>query len=125
MINVSASASEINKQFVLDALVGIQDPLKPGVSKAVLQCKHAGVTVRMVTGDNINTAKAISKECHILTPDDLDNEYAFMEGPKFRKLSPSERRKIVPQLRVLARSSPEDKRCLLYTSDAADDVIDV
>lgn len=125
LINVSASASEINKQFVLDALVGIQDPLKPGVSKAVLQCKHAGVTVRMVTGDNLNTAKAISKECHILTPDDLDNEYAFMEGPKFRKLSPSERRKIVPQLRVLARSSPEDKRILVDTLRKSGEVVAV
>jgi len=125
LINVSASASEINKQFVLDALVGIQDPLKPGVAKAVLQCKHAGVTVRMVTGDNINTAKAISKECHILTPDDLDNEYAFMEGPKFRKLSPSERRKIVPQLRVLARSSPEDKRILVDTLRKSGEVVAV
>ncbi|KAI5967277.1 PMC1 [Candida margitis] len=125
LINVSASASEINKQFVLDALVGIQDPLKPGVGKAVLQCKHAGVTVRMVTGDNLNTAKAISKECHILTPDDLDNEYAFMEGPKFRKLSPSERRKIVPQLRVLARSSPEDKRILVDTLRKSGEVVAV
>ncbi|CAI5758390.1 unnamed protein product [Candida verbasci] len=103
------------KSFILDALVGIQDPLKEGVAKAVLQCKHAGVSVRMVTGDNLNTAKAISKECNILTSEDLSNDYAFMEGPQFRKLSMSERFKIVPQLRVLARSSPEDKRILVDT----------
>ena len=125
LVNVNASASEIDKKYVLDALVGIQDPLKLGVAQAVLKCKHAGVTVRMVTGDNLNTAKAISKECHILTPDDLDNEYAFMEGPKFRKLSPAERRKIVPQLRVLARSSPEDKRILVDTLRKSGEVVAV
>ncbi|KAI5953206.1 PMC1 [Candida jiufengensis] len=125
LINVTQTASEINKQFVLDALVGIQDPLKPGVAQAVLQCKRAGVTVRMVTGDNLNTAKAISKECHILTPDDLSNEYAYMEGPTFRKLSQQERNKIVPQLKVLARSSPEDKRILVDTLRKRGDVVAV
>ncbi|KAI5959051.1 PMC1 [Candida pseudojiufengensis] len=125
IIDVSSSASEINKQFILDALVGIQDPLKPGVAEAVRQCKRAGVTVRMVTGDNLNTAKAISKECNILTPDDLSNEYAYMEGPQFRKLSQQERNKIVPQLKVLARSSPEDKRILVDTLRKKGDVVAV
>ncbi|CAK9437878.1 uncharacterized protein LODBEIA_P22560 [Lodderomyces beijingensis] len=125
LINVSASPSEIRKQFVLDALVGIQDPLKPGVAEAVRQCKTAGVTVRMVTGDNLNTAKAISQECGILTPDDLSNEFACMEGPSFRKLSPKERTKIVSQLRVLARSSPEDKRILVDTLRKSGEVVAV
>ncbi|KAL6450589.1 PMC1 Calcium-transporting ATPase 2 [Candida maltosa Xu316] len=125
LINVSSAPSEIHKTFVLDGLVGIQDPLKHGVAEAVLQCKRAGVTVRMVTGDNINTAKAISKECHILTPDDLSNEYACMEGPQFRKLSLEERNQIVPQLRVLARSSPEDKRILVDTLRKSGEVVAV
>lgn len=125
LINVSSPASEIHKTFVLDALVGIQDPLKEGVAEAVLQCKRAGVTVRMVTGDNINTAKSISKECNILTPDDLSNEYACMEGPVFRKLSIEERNKIVPQLKVLARSSPEDKRILVDTLRKSGEVVAV
>ena len=125
LIDVSSAASEIHKTFVLDGLVGIQDPLKPGVAEAVLQCKRAGVTVRMVTGDNINTAKSISKECFILTPDDLSNEYACMEGPVFRKLSLEDRNKIVPQLRVLARSSPEDKRILVDTLRKSGEVVAV
>ncbi|EDK43998.1 conserved hypothetical protein [Lodderomyces elongisporus NRRL YB-4239] len=125
LINVSASASEIKKQFILDSLVGIQDPLKPGVAEAVRKCKKAGVTVRMVTGDNLNTAKAISKECGILTSDDLSNEYAFMEGPTFRKLSLKERNRVVPELRVLARSSPEDKRILVDTLRKQGEVVAV
>ncbi|KAG2736444.1 hypothetical protein G9P44_000534 [Scheffersomyces stipitis] len=122
---VYVSSNESSKPFILDALVGIQDPLKEGVPEAVLKCKHAGVTVRMVTGDNLITAKAISKGCNILTPDDLSNEYAFMEGPAFRKLSVEERNLVVPQLRVLARSSPEDKRILVDTLRKSGEVVAV
>ncbi|ODV93350.1 hypothetical protein PACTADRAFT_51950 [Pachysolen tannophilus NRRL Y-2460] len=101
--------------LVMDSLVGIQDPLRPGVPGAVEQCQRAGVVVRMVTGDNITTAKAISFACNILQEEDLDNPKACMEGPVFRKLSQTERDNIVPQLKVLARSSPEDKRILVKT----------
>ncbi|RLV93803.1 Calcium-transporting ATPase 2 [Spathaspora sp. JA1] len=125
LVDIGNNKTDNRKDYVLDALVGIQDPLKKGVPQAVLQCKRAGVVVRMVTGDNINTAKAISKSCHILTPEDLENEYAFMEGPNFRKLSLSERNRIVPQLRVLARSSPEDKRILVDTLRKSGEVVAV
>lgn len=120
-----SGGNEIHKMFILDALVGIQDPLKQGVTEAVLQCKRAGVTVRMVTGDNINTAKSISKECNILTLDDLSNDYSCMEGPQFRKLSIQKRREIIPQLKVLARSSPEDKRILVDTLRKSGEVVAV
>ncbi|ODV66986.1 calcium-translocating P-type ATPase [Hyphopichia burtonii NRRL Y-1933] len=121
LINLEGSKQELS----LDAIVGLQDPLKEGVAEAVLQCKHAGVSVRMVTGDNLITAKAISKSCNILTSDDLSNEYACMEGPKFRKLSELERNRIAPTLRVLARSSPEDKRILVETLRKAGEVVAV
>lgn len=89
-------------------VVGIQDPLREGVSKAVQRCQEAGVVVRMVTGDNITTATAIAKECGIKTDDGL-----VMEGPKFRRLPNDEMDKILPRLQVLARSSPDDKRILV------------
>lgn len=116
---------EENRTLTLDMIVGIQDPLKEGVPEAVIACKGAGVTPRMVTGDNIRTAKAISQGCYILTPEDLDNEYACMEGPEFRKLSPRERTEIVPRLKVMARSSPEDKRLLVETLRNAGEVVAV
>lgn len=119
------SIGEEHRQMVLDGIAGIQDPLKEGVAHAVLQCKEAGVTVRMVTGDNLNTAKSISRACHILTPDDLSNEYAYMEGPAFRKLTSAERTRIAPRLKVLARSSPEDKRILVDTLKRAGEVVAV
>lgn len=47
-------------------MVGIKDPLRDGIKEAVAKCNTAGVTVRMVTGDNLDTAVAISKEAGIL-----------------------------------------------------------
>ena len=89
-------------------VVGIQDPLRSGVTEAVLKCQNAGVKVRMVTGDNLTTARAIATECGIKTEDGV-----VMEGPVFRSLSESEMDDVLPNLQVLARSSPEDKRILV------------
>jgi Ca2+-transporting ATPase len=98
----------IFQEMTFLAVVGIQDPLREGVAEAVRQCQIAGVFVRMVTGDNIMTAKAIALECGIFTPGGV-----AMEGPKFRKLSRMQMDQIIPRLQVLARSSPEDKRILV------------
>jgi len=91
-------------------LVGIHDPLRPGVIEAVNQCRTSGVVVRMVTGDNITTARAIATDCGILRPED---DAIVMEGPKFRQLNEEETDRVIPKLRVLARSSPEDKKILV------------
>jgi Ca2+-transporting ATPase len=53
------------------ALVGIEDPLRPEVVNAIRQCDIAGVNVRMVTGDFINTARAIATQCGILKPEGI------------------------------------------------------
>ncbi|CRG85033.1 Ca2+-transporting ATPase [Talaromyces islandicus] len=94
--------------MTLIGVVGIQDPLRPGVTESVYQCQRAGVFVRMVTGDNVNTAKAIAQECGIYTPGGV-----AMEGPQFRKLSSKQMNQIIPRLQVLARSSPDDKKILV------------
>lgn len=63
----------------------------------------------MVTGDNINTAKAIAKDCGIYDP-----EYGVaLEGPVFRAMSPAQLDEVLPRLQVLARSSPNDKYLLV------------
>jgi calcium-translocating P-type ATPase len=94
--------------MTLQAIVGIIDPLREDVIDAVKTCQHAGIMVRMVTGDNINTAKAIAKQCGILTAGGT-----AMEGPTFRKLSPKALDELLPTLQVLARSSPDDKHTLV------------
>ncbi|RDI85057.1 hypothetical protein Vi05172_g5040 [Venturia inaequalis] len=97
-------------EMTLIGIVGIKDPLRAGVPDAVSDCQRAGVVVRMVTGDNILTAKAIAQECGIYTP---GTGGIVMEGPVFRKLPDEEMKKVIPNLQVLARSSPEDKRTLV------------
>ncbi|ODV89481.1 hypothetical protein CANCADRAFT_13458, partial [Tortispora caseinolytica NRRL Y-17796] len=105
-----------SKPCTLIGLVGIEDPLRPGVAESVAACKRAGVTVRMVTGDFVMTARAIAKDCGIYDPvKDTDSRYAIMEGPVFRALPQEELQEAVKELRVLARSSPADKRKLVKT----------
>ncbi|SCU87433.1 LAMI_0D06084g1_1 [Lachancea mirantina] len=116
---------ETKKGFILDGIVGIQDPLREGVKQSVEQCQRAGVTVRMVTGDNILTATAIAKNCSILSSEEANNAVSAMEGPAFRKLSKKRRMEILPNLRVLARSSPEDKRILVQTLKKMGEVVAV
>eukprot|EP00744_Colponema_vietnamica_P008055 GILI01011515.1.p1 GENE.GILI01011515.1~~GILI01011515.1.p1 ORF type:complete len:1048 (-),score=370.45 GILI01011515.1:173-2893(-) len=112
------------------AVVGIEDPVRPEVPDAVLRCNTAGIVVRMVTGDNVETAKAIAQKCHIFDPTSAsyNPRFTVMEGPDFRKfvggfvydedgnarIADIENFKMVAQsLRVLARSSPSDKHLLV------------
>lgn len=99
-------AENIEKNIVVIGIVGIQDPLRPEVIQAVKNCRSAGVVVRMVTGDYIKTAKAIAKECGIL--DESKGETAI-EGREFAELDKIQMLERVPNLRVMARSSPMDK----------------
>ncbi|EFA79639.1 P-type ATPase [Heterostelium album PN500] len=95
--------------FTFLALVGIKDPVRPEVPAAVRKCQHAGITVRMLTGDNILTAKNIARECNILR----DGGVAI-EGPQFRQLTNEQLEIIIPHLQVLARCSPTDKYTLVH-----------
>ncbi|XP_051149035.1 putative calcium-transporting ATPase 11, plasma membrane-type [Andrographis paniculata] len=97
--------------YTLIAIVGIKDPIRPGVKEAVKACLDAGITVRMITGDNINTAKAIAKECGILSDDDR-----AIEGPDFRRMTEYDRSLTIPNLKVMGRSSPKDKYDLVKIS---------
>ena len=87
---------------------------------AVKVCQSAGITVRMVTGDNIHTARHIARECGILTGEGL-----ALEGPAFRAMPEEELAEMLPQLQVLARSSPEDKLVLVSALKKQGEVVAV
>ncbi|KAL2914130.1 plasma membrane calcium [Polyrhizophydium stewartii] len=97
-----------SERLIFVGLFGILDPLRPEVPAAVASCQSAGIVVRMVTGDNIATARAIARSCGILTADGV-----AMEGPVFRALPQDELDAVLPRLQVLARSSPLDKQILV------------
>lgn len=94
--------------LTLLGLVGIKDPCRPGVKTAVEACQRAGVNVKMITGDNVFTAKAIAFECGILRAND-DTDGAVIEGEEFRNYTHEERLEKVDRICVMARSSPFDK----------------
>ncbi|CAJ0541115.1 Ff.00g078890.m01.CDS01 [Fusarium sp. VM40] len=106
-------------------VVGIQDPVRKGVPEAVKDCGIASVNVKMVTGDNVETARAIALNCGILTEETIDEPNAVMQGQDFRKLSEADRIAVVKKLRVLARSSPEDKRVLVKTLRSLGEIVAV
>nr|GMC98848.1 calcium-transporting ATPase 10, plasma membrane-type-like isoform X1 [Ipomoea batatas] len=91
----------------------MQDPCRPGVKDAVQLCTNAGVKVRMVTGDNLQTARAIALECGILASDADATEPNLIEGKRFRALSEFEREEIAEKISVMGRSSPNDKLLLV------------
>ncbi|TYH03968.1 hypothetical protein ES288_A09G261200v1 [Gossypium darwinii] len=118
--------------LALLGLVGIKDPFRPGVKKAVEDCQYAGVNIKMITGDNVFTARAIATECGILKPGQDLSSGAVVEGEEFRKYTLQERMEKVEKIEVMARSSPFDKllmvQCLkqkghvvAFTGDGTDD----
>ncbi|XP_047203445.1 plasma membrane calcium-transporting ATPase 3b isoform X1 [Girardinichthys multiradiatus] len=110
--------AEIVTELTCITVVGIEDPVRPEVPEAIRKCQRAGITVRMVTGDNINTARAIAAKCGIIHPGD---DFICLEGKEFNRRIRNEKGeieqeridKIWPKLRVLARSSPTDKHTLV------------
>uniref|UniRef100_A0A8D0A1X3 Calcium-transporting ATPase n=1 Tax=Sander lucioperca TaxID=283035 RepID=A0A8D0A1X3_SANLU len=110
--------NDILNDLTCIVVVGIEDPVRPEVPEAITKCQRAGITVRMVTGDNINTARAIATKCGILLPGE---DFLCMEGKEFNQQIRNDQGeveqerldKVWPKLRVLARSSPTDKHTLV------------
>ncbi|KAG2500891.1 hypothetical protein HYH03_001650 [Edaphochlamys debaryana] len=113
-------SDNLDRNLVCMCIVGIKDPVRKEVPEAVRVCQRAGIVVRMVTGDNIHTAQHIARECGILTEDCV-----ALEGPDFRKMAAQELLPLLPKLRVLARSSPEDKLTLVAMLKQQGDVVAV
>ncbi|KHN24634.1 Calcium-transporting ATPase 8, plasma membrane-type [Glycine soja] len=99
--------------LILLAIVGLKDPCRPGVKQAVELCQKAGVKVKMVTGDNVKTAKAIALECGILNSYADATEPNIIEGKTFRGYSDAQRDEIADRISVMGRSSPNDKLLLV------------
>ena len=104
----------VEKDLTMIAIVGIEDPVRKEVPPAIADCKKAGITVRMVTGDNMITAAAIAVKCGII--DDVKAEGAIWDGKDFRErvkarpgtteeLNQDEFDKIWVKLRVMGRST--------------------
>ncbi|KAG8389292.1 hypothetical protein BUALT_Bualt02G0213700 [Buddleja alternifolia] len=110
VIKSEESQSSLSEQdLTLLGIVGMKDPCRPNARKAIQFCRVAGVDIKMITGDNVFTARAIATECGILEHDQQVATGEVIEGIEFRNYTPEERMLKVNQIRVMARSSPLDK----------------
>ena len=97
-------SASLEYDMIFIGLTGMIDPVRPEVKDAIVECRGAGITPIMITGDHINTAKAIARELGILS----DDSQAMM-GVDIDKYSDEEFEKIVENVRVYARVQPEHK----------------
>ncbi|KAI9296266.1 calcium-translocating P-type ATPase [Neoconidiobolus thromboides FSU 785] len=115
--NVVSDKNDL-ESLILIGIVGIEDPLREGVTNSMEIFKKAGVQVKMITGDNLKTACAIAKKAGILTTGGI-----AMTGNEFNKLNGEQRLAVLPKLQVLARSSPSDKLNIVKGLKQLDEVV--
>ncbi len=95
----------INDDIVIIGLVGIRDDVRPEARDAIHQVQEAGIQVVMITGDRLETAIAIAKDAGLLKS---DNDRA-LSSAQLNEMSDEEVKKIIPDIRVIARALPTDK----------------
>ncbi len=93
---------ENNLTFV--GLIGMIDPPREGVKEAVQVCKNSGIKTVMITGDHLETAKAIAKDLGILEHKDM-----AITGQELDKMSQNQLEKKIRDYSVFARVTPEHK----------------
>ena len=98
------SSEKLENEMIFIGLTGMIDPVRPEVKASIEECRNAGITPIMITGDHINTAKAIARELGILS----DDSQAMM-GSDIDQYSDEEFKDIVQKVRVYARVQPEHK----------------
>jgi len=96
---------DIQHDFKFDfiGLIGLSDPIRSNVKKAVSECHKAGIRVIMITGDYPVTAQHIAMEIGLENPD------KFMTGDELRSISEVELRRKIKDINVFARVIPEQK----------------
>lgn len=92
---------EVEQGLIYDGFVVISDPLGPDVYESIRNCRSAGIEVKMLTGDNIRTARAIANELHM-----LDDDHIAVEAADIEKLTDEELKEALKKIQVIARSTP-------------------
>ncbi|MEH2035946.1 calcium-translocating P-type ATPase, PMCA-type [Nostoc sp.] len=129
--NVSQHSSQTNLDEIAHDMtwlgfVAISDPLRPEVPDAIQACLHAGIQVKVVTGDNSETAKEIARQIGLWQEeDDFNSGYLHLTGQQFAELSDEEANQAVLQLKVLSRARPLDKLRLVKLLQENGEVVGV
>lgn len=98
--------------LVIVGFVGIRDDVRPEAKQAIEEVKNAGIQVVMITGDRKETAVAIAKDCGLIN---IESDIA-LTSDELNKLSDEEVKKLIPNLRVIARALPTDKSRMVKLS---------
>lgn len=125
-----ANATDFPEQHASSALtwlgfVAITDPVRADVPGAVAQVQAAGIHVKIVTGDNIETAKEVGRQIGLWGPADEQVPGRAMLGLDFAALSEDEAIGVASDLRILARARPHDKLKLVRALEAGGGVVAV
>ena len=97
--------NQINDDIVIIGLVGIRDDVRAEAKDAIRQVQNAGIQVVMITGDRLETAAAIAKDAGLLN----DASDIALTSAQLNEKSDEELKKIIPNIRVIARALPTDK----------------
>lgn len=92
---------KVEQGLIYDGFVVISDPLSSDVYESIRNCRSAGIEVKMLTGDNIRTARAIANELHM-----LDDAHIAVEAADIEKLTDEELKEALKKIQVIARSTP-------------------
>ena len=111
---------DIERDLVFDGFVVISDPLSPDVYDAIRRCREAGIEVKMLTGDNIRTARAIADELRMLEDGHIAVEASEIEGMSDEELSDA-----LGRIQVIARSTPLVKMRVVKLLKARGNVVAV
>ncbi len=115
----------IAQDKTLLAIVAISDPLRQEVPEAIIQCRNAGIDVKIVTGDTAATALEIGRQAGVLAADGETAENTTITGPAFAALSDEEALTIVQDLKVMSRARPSDKQRLVQLLQQCGEVVAV
>lgn len=115
--------TSIDVAFTFLGIVAISDPVRKEVPAAVKECIDAGIGVKIVTGDTPGTAKEIGRQVGLWS--DADGERAVITGPEFASLTDEELQARVLDLKIIARARPMDKKRLVETLQAMNQVVAV
>ena len=100
------------RRNILLGVIFLKDDIRPEAKDGVSLIKSAGINIVMVTGDSKETAISIAKEVGIIT----SNSDIILSSSDLEKLSDNELKKIIPNLKVVSRALPEDKKRLVMLS---------
>ncbi|MBO7214054.1 MAG: calcium-translocating P-type ATPase, PMCA-type [Clostridia bacterium] len=101
---IAFAHSNDNSEFIYDGFSVIADPVRKDVKRAVEDCFSAGITVKMLTGDNIETAYSIARELGIAT-----SKKSVVNASDLENLPDDKLKEILPSVFVVARSTPKTK----------------